>query len=133
MHFILKLVFGVVFGTVLAFCVIVLAESLNTKWYPLEIINPTMLERSEAIQHAPIQSYLIVIVGFMMSSMMGAYLAARIAADVQKLWAGLAVGFILLMCGIFFFVLYPYPLWVASVTCIAFLPFAYAGSKMAIR
>ena len=133
MHPILKLVFGVMFGTILAFCVIVLFESLNTKWFPLEIANPTELERSLAIQHSPIQSYLIVIVGFMVSSFMGAYLASRCAAQSQKLWAGLAVGFILLLCGIFFFILYPYPIWVAAVTSVAFLPLAYLGGKMAIR
>jgi hypothetical protein len=64
---------------------------------------------------------------------MGSYLAARISADKFKLLTGITIGFALLLFGIFYFIVYPYPYWVSITTILLFLPFSYLGSKMAIR
>jgi uncharacterized membrane protein YfcA len=96
-------------------------------------MNPSGLERIEAVKDAPINSYLIFMIGLSLSSLMGSYLAARISADKFKLLTGITIGFALLLFGIFYFIVYPYPYWVSITTILLFLPFSYLGSKMAIR
>jgi uncharacterized membrane protein YfcA len=133
MHPIVKVIIGVILGFILSMCVVVLAESIMTSLYPLKNMNPSGLERIEAVKDAPINSYLIFMIGLSLSSLMGSYLAARISADKFKLLTGITIGFALLLFGIFYFIVYPYPYWVSITTILLFLPFSYLGSKMAIR
>jgi uncharacterized membrane protein YfcA len=133
MHPLVKVIIGVILGFILSMCVVVLAESIMTCLYPLKNMNPSGLERIEAVKDAPINSYLIFMIGLSLSSLMGSYLAARISADKFKLLTGITIGFALLLFGIFYFIVYPYPYWVSITTIVLFLPFSYLGSKMAIR
>jgi uncharacterized membrane protein YfcA len=133
MHPLVKVIIGVILGFILSMCVVVLAESIMTSLYPLKNMNPSGLERIEAVKDAPINSYLIFMIGLSLSSLMGSYLAARISADKFKLLTGITIGFALLLFGIFYFIVYPYPYWVSITTILLFLPFSYLGSKMAIR
>ena len=133
MHPLLRLTLAIIAGIVISFFVIVLFEGLNAKLYPSKILHPTIQEIILEMKGLPIQAFLIVLLGYILSSFMGGYLAARIAYDKHKLYAGLTVGFVLLLGGIVNFVSIPHPLWVSISACLSFILFAYLGSRMAIR
>lgn len=73
-------------------------------------------------------------IGFVLSYIAGAfsggYAAARSAKE-RKHESGLAVGLFLTIIGVFFVILFTHPLWMATVICCSFIPFALLGAKVA--
>ena len=133
MNSIFKLVLSVLAGIGVAFCVIYLCEGLNAKLYPSHSYNPSPEEMIAEIKTLPIQAFLLILTGYILSSFFGAYLASRLAPTPRKLYAGLAVGFFLLLGGIVNFISLPHPLWLSVSSTISFLLFSYIGARIAIK
>ena len=73
MHPIVKLVLGVVLGLVLSFFVITLFESWMSHSYPMNVKNPGNQEYIDAMKTMPVNAFLILIAGYMVSSFFGGY------------------------------------------------------------
>ena len=130
-HPLLRSTIAVVLGIVISFFVIVLAEGLNEKYFPSKHLTPTLEQMKAEVANLPVKAFLLILLGYVASSFFGAYAAARIAFDTHKLYAGMTVGFVLLLGGIVNFITIPTPIWLAVSACISFMLFAYIGSVIA--
>jgi type IV secretory pathway TrbL component len=130
---ILRLIAAILAGIIVSFCVIVLFEGINAKFYPSEHINPTIEQMAEQLRSLPMQAFLIVLFGYIISSFFGGYTAARIAPNTRKEIAAFTVGFFLLLSGIVNFFSIPHPTWLTISSCVSFILFSYLGGKLATR
>jgi hypothetical protein len=130
MNPIFRLVVAVIAGIGIASMLMWLVSALNNNLYPAEIMNPTIQEQVTMIAKAPLSEFMLIFAGNMLSSFFGSYTAARLAPGFKKLLAGLFVGFFLLLCGVFYFILIPHPIMFAAITCVLYLPFSYAGARL---
>jgi hypothetical protein len=133
MNPIFRLVLAVVAGVAVACMVIGLVDMVNSHFYPSSILHPTISEQADLIARSPVSEFLLVLTGYILSAFFGAYAAARIAPGPKKMVSALFVGFFLLLCGIFYFILIPQPIWFCISSGIAYFLFAYLGGKVAIR
>ncbi len=133
MNAIFKLVLAVVTGIAVACMVIGLVDIINSHFYPSSILHPTLPEQAAMIARSPVSEFFLVLAGYMLSAFFGAYTAARMAPAPKKLISALFVGFFLFLCGIFYFILIPQPVWFCVSSGIAYFLFAYLGGKAAIR
>lgn len=132
MNSIFRLVLAVMSGIAIACMVIGLIDTLNSHLYPSTILHPSMYEQAELIAHSPVSEFLLVLLGYILSSFFGGYTSARIAPQPKKLISGLFVGFFLLLCGIFYFILFEQPTWFVVSSCMSYLLFAFLGAKAAL-
>jgi hypothetical protein len=133
MHPLVKLVLGIVLGLVLSFFVITLFEGWMSHSYPMNVKNPGNQEYLDAMKTMPVNAFLILIAGYMVSSFFGGYVAARISPEPYKIYASATVGFLLLLGGLMIFITIPHPLWVAATSCISYMLFALLAGKIAKR
>lgn len=130
-HPIILLVSSVCAGFIIAICTIFLFESWSSHYYPMDTQNPSHADYVKALKQLPINAFLIVLLGYWVSSFLGGYVAARIAPRPKKILAALAVGFILLLSGIFIFITLPHPWWMVTSSCIGYMAASYGGAKIA--
>jgi archaellum biogenesis protein FlaJ (TadC family) len=130
---IFRLVLAVVIGIIISSMVIGLVDALNSVLFPSTILNPSIQEQSDLIRHSPIQEFLLVLIGYMISAFFGAYAAARIAPQDKKMISALFVGFFLLLCGIVYFIIIPQPWWLSISSGLSYMFFAYLGGRIATR
>jgi hypothetical protein len=131
LHPLLRIIIALLLGIFISFCVILLADSINVALYPSKHISPTFDEMQKEINTLPWTAFLIVSIGYMLSSFFGAYIAARISPEKYKLVVAMTIGFFLLLGGIVYSIAFPNPLWLSITSCISFMVFAYAGGKLA--
>lgn len=131
MKVILKTIFAAIIGIIISLCVYELVDALNGKLYPSTRMQPTYQERVNDIQALPLQAYLLLLGGYIVSSFMGGYTAARLAPFDRKILAAFSVGFFLLLAGIVYFLALPHPIWLVIGSCLSFLIFSYAGAIVA--
>ncbi len=131
MNLIFRLVLAVMAGIAIACIVIGLTDTLNSSLYPSSILLPSVAEEAEQIAHYPVSEFMLFLLGYMLSAFFGGYVSARIAPKPKKLISALFVGFFLLLCGIFYFILFPQPIWFVLSSGISYLLFAFWGAKAA--
>ena len=124
---ILAVVGGVILGGVVVFVV----EWISSKVYPLPPgLDLNNREAMKAYVAAlPIGALLFVLLAYVLGSLAGGWLAAKIARD-SRLHLPLTVGGVLLFFGIINLVTIPHPLWFAMVSILVFLPAAYLGGRL---
>lgn len=133
MHPIIRTVLAIIVGIIISLCVILLTESVASRYFPAKSMNPTIAEMEESIRTAPFIAMLIFLAGHSLSSFFGAYTAARIAPDNKKFIAGITVGFFLLLGGLVNFISIRHPLWLAAGCCISYLLFCFIAIYIARR
>ncbi len=133
MHPIVKTALAIIVGIIIAICVIVLTESIASRFFPAQIANPTIPELEENIRTAPLAAMLIFLAGHALSSFFGAFTAARIAPENKKFMAGVTVSFFLLLGGLVNFISIAHPLWLVVSVCLSYgvccLPAIYIARR----
>jgi hypothetical protein len=121
---------GFIVGTAIMLCV----ETLDHKIYPLPAgVDPSVPGAlSAAMKSAPIGVLLMVLGGWILGTLVGAWVTARIAPP-SKLQHGMILGIFFLGAGIANMRSIPPPLWFWICGLVLFLPSAYVGSKLAVR
>lgn len=127
----IRMIISFLLGVIIAFCVILLAETLNAKLFPSKHLNPSFMEMQQEIDTLPAQAFLLVLLGYALSSFFGAYVAGRVAPSAYKFWMAMSIGFFLLLGGIVNFIAFPHPVWLSVSASISFLLFAFLGGKLA--
>jgi len=87
--------------------------------------------REAGIGACPLASLILVIVGWCLSALLGAWVAARIA-HASKVLHGMIVGIFLLGAAITDLLEFPHPLWFWICGLLIFLPASYIGSGLAL-
>jgi len=126
-----RLIFAVLAGIILAFCVIKLSESVVSHYYPINSLQPTIKDLIEQAATMPLPGLLMVLAGYILSSFFGGYLAARLSPEGKKERGAFIVGFFLLLSGIVMFISIPHPLWLALSSGVSFLLFSWLGGRVA--
>lgn len=127
-------VLALLLGALLAGVLIMAVEFLGSTLYPLPAgMDPHDPESIKAaMAHLPIGSLLLVLLGWIVGTFAGAWLAARIA-DRAPIAHGLGLGALFLAAGIVNMLEIPHPLWFWVLGVAVFLPAAYVGARLAVR
>jgi hypothetical protein len=137
MRSILRSALAVVAGFVVASAVMMAIESINGRLLFPELGRAAegMTDR-EAIRRllatAPVGAFLVVSVGWMLGSVAGGWVAARIGRRAPVGHA-LTLGGLLTLAGIANNLMLPPPLWFWIASLLVLLPAAYAGGRLALR
>lgn len=137
MRKVIRSVLAVIAGFVAASAVMMLIETANGRvLYPeLGRLAQGMTDR-EAIRvllaNAPVGAFLVVLLGWVLGSLVGGFLAARIVWNAPVAHA-LVLGGLLTLAGIANNFMLPPPGWFWIPSVVVFLPAAYAGARLAPR
>jgi hypothetical protein len=137
MRSIFRSVFAVVAGFVVASVVMMAIESINGRFIYPELGNAVagMTDR-EAIRRllasAPVGAFLVIIVGWVLGSVAGGWVAARIGRRAPVGHA-VTLGGLLILAGVANNLMVPPPLWFWIASLLVLLPAAYAGGRLALR
>lgn len=131
----LRSIAAVVAGFVAASIVMMIVEGLNG-----HVLYPELGEAAaggmdrealrELIAAAPTGALLVVIAGWILGSLAGGWVAARIAAR-ETVRHALVLGVLLTLAGIANNLMIPPPLWFWIAGLVLFLPATYAGARLA--
>ena len=134
MRSILRSVGVVLLGTVVAMAIIIAVEGLGQKLYPApasrKLADPGTLKLF--IAGLPTGAFSLVLGGWAVASVVGAWIASRIAAG-RRLVHGMVVGFLLLLAGVANMLMLPHPLWFVAVGILVFPLGATLGTALAAR
>ncbi|HLW98159.1 MAG TPA: hypothetical protein VKR82_05895 [Candidatus Acidoferrales bacterium] len=133
-HPILRSIVSVLAGILGGFIILAGVEFANAALFPLPAsvdLEDTAAVK-QALAHAPLASLILVIVGWCLSALLGAWVAARIA-HASKVLHGMIVGIFLLGAAITDLLEFPHPLWFWICGLLIFLPASYIGSGLALR
>jgi len=129
-------VLAVIAGFVAASAVMMLNETING-----HVLYPELRKLAEGVTDkeamralmasAPVGALLVVLVGWVLGSLAGGFLAARIGWNAPVAHA-LAVGGLLTLAGIANNLMMPPPAWFWILSLAVFLPAAYAGARLAL-
>lgn len=134
LHPLFKTVLAVIFGILISFFVLGLADSIGGKFFPADSLNPTDADRSRYMHQANLMEKWVLIIGIALSSFFGSYVAARVAPFQNKLISGLTVGFMILLgCIVNFVSRDEYPLWISLSTCVAVVLVSLFAGRIAKR
>jgi hypothetical protein len=130
-------VLAVVAGFVVASVVMMAIESINGRFlYPELGKAAEGMTDKEAVRrllaNAPVGAFLVVIVGWMLGSVAGGWVAARISTRAPAGHA-LTLGGLLTLAGVANNLMVPPPLWFWIASLLVLLPAAYAGGRLAPR
>jgi hypothetical protein len=133
----LRSVFAVAAGFVVASVVMMAIESINGRFlYPDLGKAADGMTDTEAIRRllasAPVGAFLVVIVGWVLGSVAGGWVAARIGRRAPAGHA-LTLGVLLTLAGVANNLMVPPPLWFWIASLVVLLPAAYAGGRLAPR
>jgi hypothetical protein len=131
----LRSIAAVLAGFIAASLVMMLVESINGRiLYPELARAAAGVKDREAMRAlfaaAPAGALLVVIGGWTLGSLLGGWLAARLAGRATTGHA-LTVGGLLLLAGLANNLMLPPPTWFWILSLAVFLPAAYAGSRLA--
>ena len=132
MHPILRSVLAILAGALVAFILIAAIELLSGKLYPLHADANRPEEMGKAMARAPVGALLLVLLGWAVGTISGAWTATRTAGR-SPLIHGLAVGALLLCAALANLLSFPHPVWFWIAAVALFLPCAYLGSTLAAR
>jgi len=128
---------AVIAGFVAASAVMMLIEMVNG-----HVLYPELGKMAEGVTDkeviramlasAPVGALLVVIFGWVLGSLLGGFLAARIGRNAPERHA-LILGGLLTLAGIANNLSLPPPAWFWIPTLLVFLPAAYAGARFAPR
>jgi hypothetical protein len=132
MKSILRSVLAVLLGAVAGGVLIMAVEMLGATIYPLPPgVDPS---DSEAVRKAmagvPAGALLLVLLGWILGTFAGAWIAARLALK-SPMRHGLVLGVLFLAAGIKNMLDFPHPVWFWVLGIMVFLPAAYFGAKLA--
>jgi hypothetical protein len=126
---------AVVIGFVAASIVMMIVESINGRvFYPDLAKSAQGVTDREVVRAimagAPIGALLVVIAGWILGSLAGGWIAARVAGR-SGITHGVVLGVLLTCAGIANNLMLPPPLWFWIASLIVLLPSAYAGARSA--
>lgn len=126
-------VVAVIAGFIAASAVMMVVESINGRVLYPELGKAAQgLTDREALRalmaSAPVGAYLVVLVGWLLGSAVGGFLAAWIGKGVR---VALVLGGLLTLAGIANNLMIPPPAWFWIPTLVVFLPAAYLGARLA--
>jgi hypothetical protein len=132
---ILKSIGAVVAGFVAASIVMMIVEALNGRvFYPGLAKAAEGVTDREAIRaifaSAPVGAFLVVIAGWALGSVVGGWIAARVAGR-SGVTHGLVLGVLLTVAGVANNLMLPPPLWFWVASLAVLLPSAYQGARAA--
>lgn len=132
---VLRGILAVVVGVVVASVVMMCVEFANGHYIYPELGRAAQgLADREAIRalmaSAPVGAFLVVLVGWLLGSVAGGYVAAKITA-VAPIRHALIVGVLLTLFGVVNNLMLPPPLWFWIAGLVVCLPSAYFGGKVA--
>jgi hypothetical protein len=132
---VLRSVAAVVGGFVAASIVMMIVETVNG-----HVLHPELAKAAEGMTDreavrallatAPVSAFLVVIAGWVLGSVIGGWLAARLAGRAG-ITHGLALGALLTLAGVANNLMVPPPLWFWFASLVVLLPSAYAGARLA--
>jgi len=127
----LRRVAAVLVGLLVGFAIIFGVEWIGAKLFPLPPgTDPSNDESMRAAMAVlPVEALLLVLVGWILSSLVGGWVAARIAG--RTLQPAMIVGTILLAAAVASMLTISHPLWFWVAGVLVFLPSAYAGARLA--
>jgi len=134
---VVRSILAVIAGFVAASVVMMWIESLNGHvLYPELGKAAEGLTDREAIRAlmagAPVGMLLVVLLGWVLGSLVGGFLAGWIGRDAPMRHA-LTLGGLLTLAGIANNLMIPPPAWFWIISLVVFLPGAYAGARLAPR
>ena len=128
---------AVIAGFVAASAVMMLFETINGR-----VLYPELGKLAEGVTDkeairalmasAPVGAFLVVLLGWVLASLVGGFLAAWIGWNAPVAHA-LVLGGLLTLAGIANNLMLPPPGWFWIPTLVVFLPTAYAGARLAPR
>ncbi len=121
----------VLLGFVVAVIVLVAAEVVNSKIFPLPAgIDPTNMEAlKQVVANLPARAFVLVVMGWAVATFCGAWLAARLASRVQAVHGGV-VTVMLIVAGILNMLDLPHPTWVWIAGLAAFVIGGVVGTRI---
>ena len=121
--------FGVLVGAVVAVACMMTAEAINHRLYRIPQVDP---KDKEAIQHLiatlPAGAFVLVLVGWLVGTLLGTFLAAKIGNSRVPAYI---VAALLLIGGIVNAVMLPQPIWYDALSILIFVAAPFAGIAMA--
>ena len=134
---ILRSIAAVIGGFVAASVVMLIVEMINGR-----VLHPDLAKSAEGVTDrevlrgimaaAPVSAFLVVLAGWILGSLVGGWLAARVAGRAGVAH-GLVLGALLTMAGCANNLMIPPPLWFWVVSVLVFFPAAYVGARAAAR
>jgi hypothetical protein len=134
---VVRSILAVIAGFVAASAVMMLIESINGHvLYPELGKQAGGMTDREAIRalmaSAPVGAFLVVLLGWVLGSLLGGFVAAWIGSNAPMAHA-LILGGLLTLAGIANNLMIPPPAWFWIVSLLVFLPAAYTGAQLAPR
>lgn len=127
---IFKFALAILLGVFINVCVYLLGENIIQKFYPSNYISPTLEQVKNEIAQAPLGAIILYIFIQVIGIFFGAYTASRIASSPYKNKATFAVGFVMLLFLIVFYIAYSFPIYLSILICSLYLIVPYVIMKM---
>lgn len=130
---------AILVGMLVAMAIIIGIQTISSMIYPLPVgldpMDKTQVEAFRAyISTAPMGMFIIVLLGYMVASFAGGFVATFIDKERMPIpIAAITVGAILTSAGISNLSAVPHPIWFAIINIPSFFIFAFLGSKMVKR
>lgn len=131
---VLRSIVAILSGIIVAFLIVMGAEGVNSQLYPM----PAGVDMADAtamkhyVSSLPVSGFLLVLVGWGLGALLGAWVAARVVRRSPMAHAMIVAG--LLLCGgVANMLTLPHPAWVWVVGLSLFLLGGYAGGRLAQR
>ena len=132
---VLRSIGAVIAGFVVASVVMMIVESING-----HVLHPELAKAAQQVTdrealralmaNAPVSALLVVLVGWILGSVAGGWVAARLAAR-SSIRHGVVLGALLTVAGIANNLMIPPPTWFMIAGLVTFLPSAYLGARLA--
>lgn len=120
---------GIIVGSIVNGALISLSPHIIAPPAGYDLTTEEGLQAGMAVMQP--KHFLMPFLAHALGSLVGAFLAAKIAATA-KLAIALAIGFIFMLGGIMMVMMLPSPLWFdATDLALAYIPMAYLGAKLA--
>jgi hypothetical protein len=127
-------ILGIVLGIVLAVVAIFGIQAVAMIVYPMpegtDMNNPESLKA--ALAAMPAGAFVLLLVGYAVGTLAGAWLAATIARRAPVVH-GLIIGVFFLLGNLINVSRLPHPVWYVVVSIVMFLPLAFVGARLAAR
>jgi hypothetical protein len=111
-----------------------LVETLKLKLYPpppgIDYDDPEQL--AEMMRSMPIGALLMVELAYVLGSLTGGFVSAKIA-ETRASAVALGVGGVLTLAGFATLAMAPHPIWFAILSTLTYMPLAWLGAKLATR
>lgn len=113
---------AVVAGAVVGLAAIMIAQFVNASLFPapagIDVTTPAGM--AQAVSLMPLGAFIGLVVGYLVATTAGAYIAVRLAASHHRLVASL-VAAVFVAGGLANFMMIPHPTWVPIASMLAFL------------